>query len=133
MSCLLNRTILHSQSVRTTLSLSTSQILKSRVVFKSQCPLICDCMFNVYGTHVFCLRDRGFHLVSLYKTTLYATVLSYEYSRRISREGRNPYLNCLNDEQLLDTSSSRTTLTYRTMLKDQVIKILVFRDLYSKD
>ena len=111
MSCLLDRTILHSQSVRTASGLNTSQILKSWVVFKSQCPLICDHMFNVYGAHAFCLQGRGFRLVSSHETTLYATALSYEYSRRISREGRNPYPSCLNDEQLFDTSSSRTNHT----------------------
>ena len=107
MSCLLNRTISHSQSVRVTSSLNTSQILKSRMVFKSQYPLICDRMFNTYETHTFCLRDRGFRLVFSYKTTLYVTAFSYEYSRRISREDRNPYLNYLNDEQLFGINLSR--------------------------
>ena len=108
--CLLDRTISHSQPVRTVSGLSTSQILKSRIVFKSQCPLICGRIFDAYGAHVFYLRGHGFHLVSSYETTLYVIVFSYEYSRRILREGRNPYLNCLNDEQLFDASSSRTKL-----------------------
>ena len=106
----LNRTILYSQSIRTVSDLSTSQIFKSRMVFKSQYPLICGHIFNTYETHTFCLRDRGFRLVSSYKTTLYVATFSYKYSRRISREDRNPYPNCLNDEQLFDTSSSRTSL-----------------------
>ena len=104
----LNRTISHLQSVRTISNLNTNQILKSRVVFKSQYPLICGHIFNTYETHAFCLRDHEFRLISLYKTTLYATVLSYEYSRRISREDRNPYPNCLNDEQLFDTNLLKT-------------------------
>ena len=109
MSCLLNRTILHLQSVRTVSSLNTNQIFKSRVVFKSQYLLICGRILNVYGIHTFCLRGRGFRLVSSYKTTLYVTVFSYEYLRRISREGRNSYPSCLNDEQLLDASSPRAS------------------------
>ena len=108
MSCLLNRTISHLQSVRTVSSLNTSQILKSQVVFKSQCPLIYGRMLDTYETHAFCLRGCGFYLVSSYETTLHVTVFSYEYLRRISREGRNPYPNCLNDKQLFDTSLSRT-------------------------
>ena len=108
MSCLLNKTILHLQSVRTVSSLSTSQILKSRVVFKSQYPLICGHMLDTYGVYTFCLRGRGFRLVSSHETTLYTVAFSYKYSRRILREDRNPYLSCLNDEQLFDTSSSRT-------------------------
>jgi hypothetical protein len=41
-SCLLDRTISHPLIVESASGLSTSQITKSRVVFKSQYPLICD-------------------------------------------------------------------------------------------
>jgi hypothetical protein len=40
-SYLLNRTISHPLIVGSVSGLSTSQINKSRMVFKSQCPLIC--------------------------------------------------------------------------------------------
>ena len=113
MSCLLDRAISHPQSVRAASGLSTSQIPNSQVVFKSQYPLICGRMLNACGTHAFCLRGRGFRLVSSHKVTMHAAALLYEYSRRILQEDRNLYPSCLNDEQLPDASSLRTRQTLR--------------------
>jgi hypothetical protein len=54
-SCLLNRTISHPLPVRAASGLSTSQIFKSRVVFKSQYPLICGRRLNACETRSACV------------------------------------------------------------------------------
>ena len=99
-SYFLNRTISHSLSISPVSVLSTSQILKSQVVFKSQCPLICGSFVQcVQVTRVLRTRSRisfGFLVVTC-----------NEYSRRISREDRNPHSSGLNDEQLFSVSSLR--------------------------
>jgi hypothetical protein len=88
-SCLLNRTISHLLIVGSVSGLSTSQINKSRVVFKSQCPLICGARSQrVRNARVLPAQSRWISFSFLVRD---------EYSHWIPREGRNPYPNCLND------------------------------------
>jgi hypothetical protein len=88
-SCLLNRTISYPLIVGSASGLSTSQINKSRVVFKSQYPLVCSAQApHMRNARVLPARPRWISFGFLVRD---------EYSHRIPREGRNPYPNCLND------------------------------------